>query len=242
MNTNRYAWIFQDVLAKEGIPKDFVLFAPVVTSLDPHSSNRIAGAGWWALVNKCGPTEGVPMTVDSWHDDRLDFDLSTRCFAARLNGIRKELHTRSWITAAAAYISSTKEMAERTKHWNTDVYWDLPLPEAAESLVPRWIAFSIINSKRTSFGLQVKEDKPLAFDQVTDLVLSKDLPVAEIARMTDTPANLVLRLNPKIVPSKGVFPAEANGKRLTHSLAAPKGKGGVLVQKLKQDGYLAPRR
>ena len=242
MNINRYSWIFDEVFTKQGIPKDFTLFSPVVSGLDPHSSNRIPGAGWWALTSKCGPAEGVPMSVDAWHDDRLDLDLSTRCFAAQLKSIRKELQTKSWITAASAYVATTKELAERVKTWKTDVYWDLPLPESAESLIPRWIALKIIYDWRSSFGITIQKAKPMAFDQVSGLILAKDLAVAVIAQMTDTSPLVILRMNPKIVPSKGILPANVKGKRVTHTLAAPRGKGGVLVKKLQKGGYLAPRR
>ena len=40
------------------------------------------------------------------------------------------------------------------------------------------------------------------FDQVTGLQLTKDLPIAEIARMTGVPPREILRLNPKIKPSE----------------------------------------
>lgn len=242
MNINRYAWIFREIFAKQGIPQEFALLAPVVSGLDPLSTNRIPGAGWWALQKKCGPGEGVLMSVDDWHDDRLDLDLSTRCFAARLKEIRKELPTKSWITAAAAYVTTPKEFEERAKQWNSDVFWDLPLPETAESLIPRWIALGIIDAGRTTFGIRVEEAKPLAFDQVSGLVLARDLTVAEIAKMTGTSPLRILRLNPKIIPSKGIFPATEKRKRIMHTLAVPRGKGGALVQELKKARYLAPRR
>lgn len=242
MESTRFAWMFREIFAKEGMPQDFALLAPVISSLDPRSSNRVRGAGWWALNTKCDSAEGIRMSIDHWHDDRLDLDLSTRCFAARLKGIRKELKTQSWITATAAYLSSPKELAERFQNWNTRSYWDLRLPDTAESLISRWIALSIINNNRAAFGLDVKEAVPLAFDQVSGLVLAKDLAVADVAKMTDTPARVILQLNPKILPSKGLFPAKGKRTRLTHTLAVPRGKGNVLVQKLKQNGYLAPLR
>jgi hypothetical protein len=75
---------------------------------------------------------------------------------------------------------------------------------------------------------------------VTGLVLTKDLPIAEIARMTGVPSREILELNPRINPSTGLFPAEVSGKRQPQSIAAPRGKGWVLVNHLKKAGYLAP--
>jgi len=117
-------------------------------------------------------------------------------------------------------------------------YWDLPLPENADTLIARWIALGIIDADRNYYGLKVQGDPPLTYDQITGLVLAKDLLIAEIARMTESPPREILRLNRKIKASQGRFPASVNGKQLAHSLAVPKGKGHELVDKLKKNGYL----
>ena len=196
-------------------------------------------AGWWALEKPCAASDGVEMLEDSWHDDRMDLELSTRCFAARLKDARKELGGGSWLMTAAAYITSTKTIRELRQRWNTDQYWDMPLPENAEDLVVRWIALWIINGHKEVYGLKFKGAPPFTFDQVTGLVLNKDLTVAEIAHMTGVPPREILELNPRIKAAAPVFPATARGKSLSHTIAAPKGKGWVLVDKLKKEGYVA---
>jgi hypothetical protein len=239
---SRYAWLFEEVFAREGIPKDFILLAPVLSGLSVRSSPRLAGAGWWALEKPCDASEGVAMSKDSWHDDRLDLERSTRCFASRLKAIRKELGVKSWITTAAAYVTSAKTVAKVGTQWNTLKYWDLPLPENAELLIVRWIALGVIDANRNALGVDIAEAPPLTYDQVTGLLLAKDLPVSVIARMTDTPPRQIIRLNPKLKPSPGQFPAKAGGKRVSHSLAAPKGKGWALVNELRKSGYLLEKQ
>jgi peptidoglycan lytic transglycosylase D len=236
---SRYSWIFDEVLRKEGVPQEFVLFAPVLSALALKAPSKPPVAGWWALDKPCGASDGVEMGEDSWHDDRMDLELSTRCFAARLKGARKELGGIGWLMTAAAYVTSTKTIQDLRQHWNTDQYWDLPLPESAEDLVVRWIALWIINSHRDFYGLKFKDAAPFTFDQVTGLVLSKDLTVAEIAHMVAVPPRQILELNPRIKATMPVLPAKARGKRLSHTIAAPKGKGWVLVDKLKKGGYVA---
>jgi hypothetical protein len=179
------------------------------------------------------------MEQDAWHDDRLDLELSTRCFASRLKDARKELGGASWLMTAAAYVTSTKTIQDLRKRWNTDQYWDLPLPENAEDLIVRWIALCIINGHREVYGLKFKDVAPFTFDQVTGLILSKDLTVAEIAHMTGAPPREILELNPRIKAAMPVLPAKAHGKSVSHTIAAPKGKGWVLVDKLKKGGYVA---
>lgn len=233
----RSGWVFEEILVKEGIPADFVLFSPVLSGL-PKSGPRAPGIGPWMLEKPCTTAEGLVMSDDTWHDDRLDIDLSTRCFAYRLKAARKEVGG-SWLMAAAAYITTQKTIQELKERWNTVSFWDLPPVDPAEDLIVRWIALGIINGHRALYGLILKHYSPLTFDQVTDVVLTKDLPVAEIARMTGVPPREVLALNPKIRPSAAALPASVSGKPFTHSIATPKGKGWELVEKLKNSGYLA---
>jgi hypothetical protein len=236
----RFSWIFEEILSKEGIPKDFVLFAPVLGGLT-KSSARPAAAGWWALAKPCDSSEGVRMSDDSWHDDRLDLELSTRCFASRLKSIRKDLGDDGWLMTAAAYVTSAKTIQDLRQKWATRSYWDLPLPDTAEDLIVRWIAFGIINTHKEALGLKLKNIAPLTFDQITGLSLAKDLSVAEISRISGVSSREIMDMNPKLKPSAGMFPATEKGKGLTHVIAVPKGKGWIVVNKLKEAGYLSSR-
>ena len=237
---SRYSWLFDEVFAKEGVPKDFALLGPILSALNSKTLSRAPGYGWWYLSRSCTPAEGVPgMAEDSWHDDRLDLELSTRCFATRIKEIRKEIGDKGWLMSVMAYLTSVKTVQELRERWNTGAFWDLPLPEAAEELILRWIALSIIDSNRRAYDLRFKDAPPLVFDQIGGLALTKDLTVAEIARITRVPPREILKLNPKIKLSAAAFPAKAGGKTRTHTVAAPRGTGNALLQALKKEGYLA---
>ena len=238
---SRHSWLFDEVFAQEGVPKDFTLLGPIFSALNSKTLTRAPGYGWWYLARSCAPGEGGPeMAEDSWHDDRLDLELSTRCFAARIKGIRKEIGDNGWLMSVMAYLTSVKTVQELRERWNTGVFWDLPLPEAAEELILRWIALSIIDSNRGAYDLRFKDASPLVFDQVGGLALTKDLTVAEIARITRVPPREILKLNPKIKPSAAAFPAKSGGKATTHTVAAPRGTGNALLEALRNEGYLAP--
>ena len=237
----RFSWLFEEILVKQGLPKDFTMLQPVMAGLNVLAATRGGGAGWWSLSCPCTATEGVDMAVDAWHDDRLDLELSTRCFSARIKDIRKDLPGQSWLMVTAAYLYGSKPLQELEQKWNTQTFWDMPLPENVEDLIIRWIAFSIIDANRPAFGLHFKDAPPLTFDQVTGLVLTKDLTLAEMAKLLKVPAREILLLNPKVKASQAVFPATLQGKKLIHTLAAPKGKGQLLVNELHKAGYLADR-
>ncbi len=239
---SRLNWIFQEVFEKHNIPKDFVFFAPVISGLDPRSSPRVGGAGWWSLETACSESEGVPMRVDKWQDERLDLELSTACFAERIKSLRDDLNTKSWLLAAAAYISAKSRIADRRQAWSAERFWDMPLPENAETLVSRWIALGMIARSPEAFGLKIKYEPPFTFDHVTGLSLKKDLTVGELAKMIGIPPRLVLDLNPKIRASEGRLPARIRKKNIVHSLITPRGKGQVLVKNLKQKGFLKQKQ
>jgi membrane-bound lytic murein transglycosylase D len=235
----RYVWLLEELIAKEGVPKDFVWLAPILAGTNLKSQGRQAGAGWWALENNCDSTDGMEMADDSWHDDRLDLELATRCFATRIKQIRKNLGDVNWLMAASAYISGESTVQDSMKRWNSKAFWDIPLPETTEELVVRWIALKIISGHREHFGLKFKESAPLAFDQVSGITLSKDLQVADVGHMVGIASRQVLELNPKIKTTSGVFPSQFKGKTLIHSIAVPKGKGSILLEKLKSGGYVS---
>jgi membrane-bound lytic murein transglycosylase D len=237
----KFSWLFDEILVKQGLPKDLTLLQPVLAGLNILTPSRGPGVGWWALTGPCTAAEGVDMSADSWHDDRLDLDLSTRCFAARMKDIRKELGTQSWLMVVSAYLYGTKPLQELEQRWSTQNFWDMPLPDMVEDTVLRWIAFAIIDSNRAAFGLHFNDSQPLTFDQVTGLVLTKDLPLAEIAKILRVPAREILLLNPKVKAAQAVFPATVQGKKPVHTLAAPRGKGKQLVNELHQMGYLADK-
>lgn len=236
----QYAWIFQEIFQKEGLPKEFVLLAPILSRMKrPEDKGRRGGI--WALETPCGGESGVAMSTSDSHDDRMDVDLSTKCFSAQIKQLRKELSDSGWLMTVAAYMSSKKTVEDLRRVWNAQSFWDVPFTESPDVLVPRWIALWLIYSYPSTYDLDLKPPQPITFDQVKGVVLAKDLPIAEVARILGVPPRIVLLLNPKIKPSSGIFSARENGKQAVHTITAPRGKGQLLVKALKEKGYLAAK-
>jgi hypothetical protein len=235
----KYSWIFEEIFAKENVPKEFALLSPILSGLSSRTEFKGAGAGWWFLAKPCAAAEGVAMAEDGWHDDRLDLELSTRCFAKRIKRLHKELGERSWLMTAAAYLTSEKTIESYSRKWNTDQFWDLPLPEVAEELVVRWMAFAIINGRRESYDIQYQDQRPFTYDQITGVSLKKDLSVADLAKILETPPREALELNPKLKGPAAFFPAADKGQTIVHSISAPKDKGSKLLNALRKEGYVA---
>jgi hypothetical protein len=234
----KYAWIFEEIFSKEGIPKDFAWLSPILAGMSRSSNSRVSPVGVWALDRPCGPSEAVEMSADSWRDDRLDIHLATRCFSGRIKSINTEVGA-GWLMASVAYSQSTKTVKDLIEKWNSSNVWDIPLPDNSDDMLPRWAAFKIIGTHRSFYGLKSGEPAPLIYDNLTSIELTKDLSVGDIAKFVKVTPRLILELNPKIKPNSGIFPARDNGRQLSHSIAVPSGSGHLLLKKLEESGFLA---
>ncbi|MFH0957126.1 MAG: hypothetical protein V1897_00325 [Pseudomonadota bacterium] len=242
MNEKRkYSWILEEILTKEGVPKDFAWLSPVMTGVNRTSNSRTPPVGIWSLNKPCDLSEGLEMHDDAWRDDRLDIFLATKCFASRIKALKGELGN-SWLAASVANVLSVQDVKDLTQRWESASVWDIPLPDQLEDMISRWAAFKIIGTHRSVFGLRFPDPPPLTYDNLTAIELTKDLAVKDIGKFLNVPAKLILELNPKIKISSGVFPAKMNGKTLTHSIAVPSGVGKVFLRKLQEAGYVAGYR
>ncbi len=233
----RYTWLFEEILEKEGAPREFALLSPVISGLGNRAEFRGAGAGWWFLSTQCGSSEGLDMSEAVWHDDRYDLELATTCFARRIKAIHGDFKKQSYLIAACVYLTSPKIITGFMDAWKTDVFWDLPMPDICEEIIVRWIAFSIIDAHQEFYGLRTKKQPPFVYDRISGVTLAMDLPVAVIAEITKVPAREILELNPKLKAYSGSLPATEHNKPILHTINAPKGKGNDLLKKLQQTGY-----
>ncbi len=229
--------LIQQILEKEGVPPEFVFFYPVLAGLT-RNDQKVSGAGIWHISKPCDKADGLEMQEDSWHDDRMDIELATHCFASRIKSLRSQIRGGSWIMAAAAYVTSPNTVSDAQGNWDATSFWDVPLPPNIEQLICRWIAFTIIHGHERFYHINIPRQTPLVLDKVTGLELSRDVSVAELAVMLGIPSREVLKLNPKLKSSVGTFPSLSGTMRLAHNINVPKGKGALLVEKLKASGHL----
>ncbi len=239
LEKSRFNWIYRETFSKAGLPEDFVWLAPVFAGAT--RGIRPQGVGVWMIEKSCSSTDGVEMREDSFIDDRLDIQISTKCFAQRLSSIHKEFGL-DWFMTTVAYLITPKTVKELIERYGTSIPWDIPLPDNVEDLLDRWIALKIIFNHRQFYGLVFNDPAPFIYDQLSDVRLSKDLSVAEIARILEVSPRLILEINPKIKLNPGIFPARVDGKQLIHSIAAPSGKGAQLLKKLEALGYVEGAR
>jgi len=156
----------------------------------------------------------------------MDPEKSTRAAIAYL----KELHRifGDWTTALAAYNcgEGTVLRCIRTQHINyLDNFWDLyeKLPMETAFYVPKFMAVLHILSNPKTYGFTLPPvDDPVETETVT---IDKQVHLRTIAKHLGIPYKLLRELNPELR-----FNSTPNR---SYALRLPKGKGKLLMAKLK---------
>jgi len=205
--------------------------------------------GWWQFVRPTAvqssarePELDWALQVDGFKDERRDLALSTRSAARYLKWLRAKLadsaNQSSWLTAAAAYNAGFSETKYRIAAYHTPCYWDMKLPLETENYVPRWIAFSIIDSNRKFYGLGVPPISPIHFDTIEGIQLSHDLPLAFLATVTETSVRFIREINGGLAQNETAFRATRSRRDTTHTIHVPKGWKDRVLKALKSHQYV----
>ena len=143
-----------------------------------------------------------------------------------------------WLMSAAAYNAGVAETAYRINAYDTATYWDVKLPRETEDYVPRWVAFSIIDSHRSFYGMDLPAIAPLQFETLENVRLAKDLPVEFLAVMTSSSARFIREINGILRKRAMGFRAKRGGTERVHTIHVPKGSGQAVLKALRVQGYL----
>lgn len=246
---DRYAWSIEDVLRKEDVPVEFRLLPALESGYMRGIVSPALATGWWQFVK---PTAMRSMStdkdldwtlrIDSRLDQRKDLALSTRSAARYLKWMRARLGISgapgSWLTTAAAYNAGFDEVQHRIVAYGTPSYWDMKLPAETENYVPRWIAFAIIDRHRAFYGAEGNSVAPLTFDTLENVRLSRDVPLALIATLTQASVRFIRELNGGLNPGESAFHATAAGSERLSSIHVPSGTRELVLEHLKARGYI----
>jgi len=246
---DRYAWVIEEVLRKEGVPEEFRLLPALESGYNRGVVSPALATGWWQFVRPTAIRSPISdkdldwsLRIDGRVDQRKDLALSTRSAARYLKWMRSKLGSAgmpgSWLITAAAYNAGFDEVQHRCNAYGTVSYWDLKLPFETENYVPRWIAFSIIDLHRTLYGAEGTSVAPLTFDTVEDLRLTKDVPLALIATLTHASVRFIRELNGGLNQGESVFKAPAVGAERLCPIHVPSGTRELVLEHLKERGYI----
>jgi membrane-bound lytic murein transglycosylase D len=247
---DRYAPVIEEVLLREGMPTEFHLLPALESGYSRAIVSPSMATGWWQFVR---PTAIQSLSaekeldwtlqIDGQIDQRKDLVLSTRSAARYLKWIRSRLggagEQGGWLTTAAAYNAGFDEVRHRIAVYGTTCYWDMKLPSETENYIPRWLAFSIIDSHRSQYQMEGTSATPLTFDSLEEVRLAKDVPLTLIATLTHSSVRFIRELNGALNHDQMTFrvpPKQRSDGACT--IHVPRGTKDVVLEELKSRGYL----
>ena len=222
--SGRYRPLIVKMLKEAGLPEELSWLPLIESGFKIRALSRARALGLWQFIASTGYKYGLKR--DRWVDERMDPEKSTRAAIAYL----KELHKifGDWTTALAAYNCGEGTVLKciRTQHINyLDNFWDLyqKLPTETAFYVPKFMAVLHILSNPSAYGFTLPPtDDPIETETVT---IDKQLHLKTIARNLNISYKLLRELNPELR-----FNSTPNRP---YALKLPKGKGELLMAKLK---------
>jgi len=195
-----YFPMIEQIFREEGVPDELKYLAMVESGLNPRARSWARAVGMWQFINATGSAYGLQ--VNSWVDERMDPEKSTRAAARHLKDLYA-MYGNNWHVALAGYNCSPRCIKRAISRAggtmdNPPSYWEMYpyLPRETRGYVPQFIAFALIMSNPSAFGLtDVPPGPRYAYDYVpVEGMLSLD----DVARMVGTDEATIKALNPEL--------------------------------------------
>ncbi len=212
--SGRYFPVMKPILARHGVPEDFVYLAVAESNL--RNAVSPAGAkGLWQFMKSAG--EHFDLEINSEVDERYHLEKSTEAAARYL----RQLHERfgSWTLAAAAYNAGPTKISSLLKEQRAVTYYDLNLNEETSRYVFRLFAIKEIFENSRQYGFYLTEEdyyQPLE-DYTVVKVNSSVENLGDFANKYGTSYRLLKVYNPWLIDA-----TLSNRSRKTYEIKVPK--------------------
>jgi peptidoglycan lytic transglycosylase D len=211
--SRRYLPYIEEMLKKNGMPKDLKYIALAESALRPHAGSPKGAMGFWQFMQNTGRQYGL--VIDSRIDERRNIFASTQAAIRYFKDLYKTFG--SWTLAAAAFNMGEDGLADEIREQGIKDYYRLYLPIETQRYVLRIISIKLIFSDPKRYGFQLSDEDyypPLEFDRVQVNCL-RDTHLRIIAQAANTHFKEIKDMNPEI---RGYFLSA--GK---HTILIPKG-------------------
>ncbi len=231
--SGRYRPMILKQLKAAGLPAELSWLPLIESGFSVRALSRARALGLWQFIASTGYKFGLKRNM--WVDERMDPEKSTKAAIAYL----KELHQifGDWTTALAAYNCGEERVLRciRSQKINyLDDFWDLyiKLPQETAFYVPKFLAVLHIVNNPNKYGFKLPPvDDPIDVDKV---IVDKQVHLKIVAKYIGVSYKLLKELNPELrhncTPPDEPYP-----------LKVPKGKGQILMAKLKKIPEWHPR-
>ena len=192
--------VIENIFAAEGIPDELKYLSLGESSLNPTARSSAGAAGMWQFMPATARGEGL--RVNSWIDERMDPELSTRAAARHLKTLY-ESYSGNWHLALAGYNCSYRCITRAVNRAggsieNPPSFWEIYpyLPQQTRNFIPKFIAASLIVSDPERYGIQVEN---LGQEYTYDVVLINGmLSLEKAAELASVDLATIRNLNPSV--------------------------------------------
>lgn len=195
--SSRYKPMMQQIFAEYGLPQDLVYLAMVESGYNPKAYSWAHASGPWQFIRGTGRIFGLQ--DDWWHDERRDFEKSTRAAARYLKELHK-IFNGDWYLAVASYNAGEGKLARAVARYGTRDFWELSqgkyLRDETKNYVPKLLAFLLMAKQPEKYGFaNLNYQPPLRYETVT-IPTTTDLEV--VARLCGVNYDEIKQLNPEL--------------------------------------------
>lgn len=217
----RYIERFREIFKDNNLPQDLAYLALIESGFSLRARSRAGAVGPWQFMPATARRSGLK--IDRYIDERRHPIKATHAAVSLLSELHKEFG--HWDLALAAYNSGENRVRRARRKSGRKTFWALTrtryLPNETKNYVPKFLAGLIIAKNPEVFGFAgIEYEKPRRWDTVS---LPRGMSLKSVARMADTPLELILDLNSELrwrytPPGKG------------HLLRLPSGKANRFLE------------
>lgn len=189
-----YFDMFEEKLAKHGLPIELKYLSVIESGLRPQVKSRAGALGLWQFMYRTGRMFGLE--ENSYVDERMDPDKATEAACLYL----KQLYEiyNDWNLALAAYNAGPGNVNKAIRRSGDKLtYWEVRpfLPKETQGYVPNFIAASYLLTYYAEHNI-IPAEAHVAYAELDTMCFKKGVHMASISELLSIDEEEIQRLNP----------------------------------------------
>lgn len=219
---NYYFPMFEEALAKYGLPMELKYLPIIESALNPGANSRAAAVGLWQFMYSTGKM--YKLEISTFVDERRDPLKATEAAVKYLRDLYNIY--KDWHLVIAAYNCGPGNINKAIKRsGNANDYWKIyyKLPKETRGYVPAFIAANYVMNFYQSHNIFPKTPD---FPIITDTLMVNDyLHFNQVSEVLGVPVEQIRSLNPQY--RRDIIPAS---KEKAYSLVLPHDEIGAYLE------------
>jgi membrane-bound lytic murein transglycosylase D len=201
-----YFDMFEEKLAKHGLPIELKYLSVIESGLRPQVKSRAGALGLWQFMYRTGRWMGLE--ENSYIDERMDPEKSTEAACMYLKSLYGMYN--DWNLALAAYNAGPGNVNKAIRRsGNKLTYWEVRpfLPKETQGYVPNFIAASYLLTHYAEHNI-IPAEATVTFNELDTMCVKKGVHIATVAKLLELDEEEIERLNP--IYKKSYIPQGVN--------------------------------